>query len=193
MKRSPIMKKKLVFVGILLVCLFGSKSAFGDGLFFIGLQGGWSQQSLNLKDIEFNKNTAFLYGARVGIRILTFVVEGNFYQAAHNVEFAGVGDFDWNSRQISYNFLGLNVRFFLPFPMVNPYLTLGYGTYTADIKDIGKDKSGGWNAGLGLELFLGKKFSLLGEARYNYGKFDIKTEELTIKDFTFHLGINFYI
>jgi hypothetical protein len=71
-------------------------------------------------------------------------------------------------------------------------LTFGYGTYTADIKDIGKDKSKGLNAGLGAEVFLGKKLSLLGEARYNPGSFEIETEEISIKNFTFHFGINFY-
>ena len=185
------MKRKIVLLGILIVCLFGSGNLFGDGMFFIGLQGGWSQQSIDFRDVEFNKNTAFLYGARVGIRILTFVVEGNFYQAAHNIDASDIGDL-WDSRKINYNYLGLNVRLFLPFPIVNPYLTLGYGTYTADVKEIGKDKSGGWNAGLGLEVFLAKKFSLLGEARYNHGNFEIENKELSIKNFTFHVGINFY-
>ena len=76
------MKRKCVLLGILIVCLFGSSNLFGDGMIFIGLQGGWSQQNIDIRDIEFDRDTAFLYGARVGIRILTFVVEGNFYQAA---------------------------------------------------------------------------------------------------------------
>ena len=185
------MKRKIVLLGILIVCLFGSGNLFGDGMFFIGIQGGWSQQSIDIRDVEFDKNTAFLYGARVGIRILTFVVEGNFYQAAHNIEASNIVNL-WDTRKINTNYLGVNVRLFLPFPIVNPYLTLGYGTYTADIKDIGKDKRGGWNAGLGLEAFLGKKLSLLGEARYNTGNFEIETEEINIKNFTFHFGINFY-
>lgn len=185
------MTKKLFIFGILIVCLFGSGNLFGDGMFFIGLQGGWSQQSIDIRDFEFDKSTAFLYGARVGIRILTFVVEGNFYQAAHNIETSDIGNL-WDSRTVNYNYLGLNVRLFLPFPIVNPYLTFGYGTYTADIKDIGKDKKGGVNGGLGLEVFLGKKFSLLGEARYNPTNFEIESEEVGIKNFTFHIGINLY-
>jgi hypothetical protein len=186
------MKRKIVLLGILIVFLFGSGNIFGDGMVFVGLQGGWSQQNIDLRDIEFNRNTAFLYGARVGIRLLTFVVEVNFYQAAHNIDPSDIVNVNWDTRKINYSYLGLNVRLFLPFPIVNPYITLGYGTYTADIEDIDKDKSGGLNGGLGLEVFLGKKFSLLGEARFNYGKFDIEDEELTIKDFTFHIGINFY-
>jgi len=62
------MDRKIVLLGILIVCLFGSGNLFGDGMFFIGIQGGWSQQNIDIKDIEFDKNTAFLYGARVGIR-----------------------------------------------------------------------------------------------------------------------------
>jgi len=185
------MKNKLFVASFLIVSLFGSGNLHGDGLFFIGLQGGWSQQNIDVRDVEFDRDTAFLYGARLGIRILTFVVEGNFYQAAHNIGLSDFGDL-WESRQIDYNYLGVNLRFFLPFPFVNPYLTLGYGTYAADIKDIGKDKKGGWNAGLGAEVFLGKKFSLLGEVRYDRGTFEIEAEEVKIKDFTFHIGFNFY-
>ena len=92
------MKRKAVLFGILIVCLFGSGNLFGDGMFFVGIQGGWSQQNIDIGDIEFDRDTAFLYGARAGIRILTFVVEGNFYQAAHNI-----GDSDienlWDSRK----------------------------------------------------------------------------------------------
>jgi hypothetical protein len=185
------MKRQFVIFGILIVCLFGSSNVFGDGMFFIGLQGGWSQQNIDIRDVEFDKDTSFLYGARVGVRILTLVVEGNFYQAAHNIVASDVEHL-WDSRKINYNYLGLNVRFFLPFPLVNPYLTFGYGTYTADIKDVGEDKTGGWNAGLGAEVFLGKKFSFLGEVRYNPGDFEIETEEVKIKNFTFHIGFNFY-
>jgi hypothetical protein len=185
------MKRKAVLFGILIVCLFGSGNLFGDGMFFVGIQGGWSQQNIDIGDIEFDRDTAFLYGARAGIRILTFVVEGNFYQAAHNI---GASDIEnlWDSRKINYNYLGINVRLFLPFPLINPYLTAGYGSYSANIKDLGKDKQGGWNAGLGLEVFLGDKFSLLGEVKYNAGDFEIETEEIKIKNFTFHIGINLY-
>ncbi|MGD9344458.1 MAG: porin family protein [Candidatus Aminicenantes bacterium] len=184
------MKKKLIVFSILIVCLLGSGNLSAGGLFFIGIQGGWSQQSIDIRDFEFDKNTTFLYGARVGVRILMLAVEGNFYQAAHDIKASDVGNL-WDSRQIDYNYLGINVRLFLPLPIVNPYLTLGYGTYSADIEDIGEDKSGGWNAGLGAEVFLGEKFSLLGEARYNYGSFEIETVDIKIRSFTFHIGINF--
>lgn len=185
------MKKTCILFCILMACLCGSGSLYADGMFFLGIQGGWSQQNIDIRDFEFDKNTAFLYGARVGARLLMFVVEGNFYQAAHDIEASGIGSLR-DSRKVDYNYLGINLRILLPFPVVNPYLTLGYGTYTADIKDVGKDKKGGGNAGLGVEVFLGDKFSLLGEARYNQGSFEIETEEVKIKDFTFHVGINFY-
>lgn len=185
------MKRRLILLGILIVFLFGSGDLFGDGMFFIGVQGGWSQQNIDVGDIDFDRDTTFLYGARAGIRILTFVIDGNFYQAAHNIGISDIGDL-LDSREINYNYLGVNLRFFLPFPVVNPYLTLGYGKYSADIKDFGEDKQGGWNAGLGVEAFLGKNFSLLGEARYNHATFEIEEEEVKIKNFTFHVGINFY-
>jgi opacity protein-like surface antigen len=185
------MKRKIVVLGVLVVCLFGGSNLFGDGMFFIGLQGGWSQQGIDIRDIEFDKDTTFLYGARAGLRILMFVFEGNYYQAAHNIAISDISNL-WDGREISYSYLGLNVRIFLPFPVVNPYFTAGYGTYKADIKDVGEDRTGGWNVGLGVEVFLGKKFSLLGEGRYNNSDFDIESEEVKIENFTFHVGLNLY-
>ena len=92
------MKRRFILLGILIVCLFGSGNLFGDGMLFIGLQGGWSQQNIDIRDIEFDRDTKFLYGARAGIRILTFVVEGNFYQASHDMKASDIGDL-WETQK----------------------------------------------------------------------------------------------
>jgi opacity protein-like surface antigen len=126
---------------------------------------------------------------RAGFRILFFAIEGNYYQAAHNISIA---DVDLDDREVDYNHLGLSLRLFLPFPLVNPYLTFGYGRYSADIKNLGDDSNTGYNVGLGLELHLGEKFSLLGEGKYNHVGLNIENEDLKINDWTLHVGMNFY-
>lgn len=177
---------------LFLVCLFflgAGGNAYGSKIFFIGLQGGVSSQKIDFKDFEFNKNTAFLYGVRAGFRVLFFVIEGNYYQAAHNISIA---DVDLDERKVDYNHLGLSLRLFLPFPFVNPYLTFGYGRYSAEIKNLGDDSNTGYNIGFGLELHLGNKFSLLGEGKYNNVGLKIQNDDLEISNWTFHAGLNFY-
>jgi opacity protein-like surface antigen len=183
------MKKYAVLLLALIIFLgFGGK-AYGSKIFFIGLQGGWSSQKLDFKGLEFNRDTSFLYGLRVGARILFFTIEGQYFQAAHNIS---VADFALDERQINYNHLGLSLRLFLPFPLVNPYLTIGYGRYSADIKGLGDDSNAGYNVGLGLELHLGGTFSILGEGKYNHVGLEIEDDDLSVNDFTFHFGMNFY-
>jgi len=183
------MKKCAVLLLALILFLGIGGNAYGSKIFFIGLHGGMSSQKLDFKDLEFNRDTAFLYGLRAGFRILFFVIEGNYYQAAHNISIA---DFDLDERKIDYNHLGLSLRLFLPFPLVNPYLTFGYGKYSAKIKDLGDDSNSGYNIGLGVEFHLGKKFSLLGEGKYNNVGLNIEDDDLKIENFTLHVGLNFY-
>lgn len=161
----------------------------GVSFFFIGVQGGTSSQKLDFQDLEFDRDTAFLYGLRAGFRVLFFVIEGNYFQAAHNIS---VADFDLDDRKIDYNHLGLSLRLFLPFPLVNPYLTFGYGRYSAKIKHLDDDSNSGYNIGFGLEVHLGDKFSLLGEGKYNHVGLNLEDDDLKIDDWTLHVGLNFY-
>jgi opacity protein-like surface antigen len=187
------MRKKVfqMFVLTALSALIVS-SANAQGGFFIGLQGGWSSQKPGLDDVEFNSNTTFLYGARVGVKFMMVAVELNYFQAAHNLEVKELLTFDWNDRDIDYNYLGLNVRVYIPLILVQPYFTAGYGNYSANIKDIGKDKNRGINVGIGVELGLGDKFSLMAEGKYHRVELDIEETDLKLNNYTLSGGFNFY-
>jgi len=160
--------------------------------FYIGPQLGRSQQRPSLTDIEFDSDTTWLYGARAGVRILMFALEINYFQAAHNLTVKELFTFDWDGREIDYNYLGLNLKYYLPLLMLQPYLTVGYGYYTASIAGIDEDTKRGFNLGAGLELRLGKKFSLLAEGKYHHVKLDIDARELKLGDFTIAGGFNVY-
>ena len=164
-------------------------NAFGDKIIYVGLQGGWSSQKLDFRDLEFSRNTAFVYGLKAGVRILSLAVEGSYFQAAHNIDVADAG---LNDRRVDFNHLGLSVKLFLPLPLVSPYLVGGYGRYSADIKGLGDDSNSGYNLGTGAELNLGERFSLFGEARYNNVGLTIDDEDLKISSYTFHFGLNYY-
>ena len=76
--------------------------------------------------------------------------------------------------------------------LVHPFLTVGYGSYSANLKDIAKDSNRAINLGVGVELQLGDKFSLMAEGKYHNVKVDIEGEELSLKNYTLSGGFNIY-
>ncbi len=185
------MKKIVVLIFALGMFLFSIEGVYCQGV-YVGPQVGYSSQKPILKDVEFSYDTTFLFGARAGIKVFMIALEVNYFQAAHNLELTELITFSWGDRKIDYNYLGLNLKYFFPILIVHPYLTFGYGYYTADILDIGEDSSRGFNLGFGIEIQLGKRFSLLAEGKYHHARFDIAEEELKLKDFTFGGGFKFY-
>lgn len=185
------MRKKIKWIGVFLFILIASQ-AIAQGGIYLGIQVGYSAQKPSLKDVEFNTDTTYLYGLRAGIKLLMIAVELNYFQAAHNIDLADPTSIDWGGRDVDYNFVGLNLKYFFPLLLFQPYLTFGYGYYTADIKAIDKDRDGGYNLGVGLELKLGAKFSLLAEGKYHHVNLDIKEKELGLGDFTLSGGFNIY-
>ena len=178
---------------LLAVLFLGTTSGFGQSGVFLGVQGGFSAQKPSLKDIEFNTNTTFLYGLRAGIKFWMIAAELNFFQAAHNMELKELLTFAWQGRQVDYNFVGINLRYFFPIVVFHPFISFGFGYYTADLHEIDKDTDRGYNLGLGLEVHFGKKLSLLGEGRYHRVKLDLDQQDVRFGDFTFICGISLYL
>ena len=175
------------FLLIFILCLDLNASGI-----YIGPQLGYSMQKPSLKDVEFSTDTTFLYGLRAGLKILVFGVELNYFQAAHNLEFKVLVTFAWGGREVDYNYLGLNFKYYFPVLILQPHLIFGLGYYTADVFEIDKDTSMGFNLGLGLEVKLGKRFSLLAEVKYHHATLRIDEQELKIGDFTLGGGFNFF-
>jgi len=185
------MRKKAVLATAALLVFFLASPAFARSGLYLGIQGGYSAQKPSFKDVEFNTDTTFLYGLRAGIKLWMFGLEANYFQAAHNLDPADILNIGWAERQIDYNFVGLNLKYFLPVLIIDPFITVGYGYYSANISDIDKDKDGGYNFGVGLELNLGR-LSLLAEGKYHRVKLDITDKEFKIGDFTLSGGLNIY-
>lgn len=186
--------KKKSFVLFTFVFLFlTAAGASGQGGFFLGLQGGFSAQKPKMSAVEFNTDTSYLYGVRAGVKVWTFALDLNFFQAAHNISLADLESLGWEGREVDYNFIGANLKYFFPLSIFHPFVTLGYGYYTANILEIDKDTDQGYNFGAGFELHLGKKFSLLAEGKYHRVKLNIGDLDLRIGDFTIVGGFNIYI
>lgn len=185
---------KRTIAGLILVATLGAAAPdAGAGIVYVGVQGGVSRQKASLTGITFDPDTSFLYGVRAGVNILSFAVELNYFQAAHNLMTEAGAFSAWNEREVDYCYLGFNVRWtVLPLPVIHPYLTVGYGHYTADVHDIGKDRNGGFNVGAGVELMLGKRFSLLAEGKYHHVSMDIDAQKMKFANFTLSGGLNVY-
>lgn len=186
------MKKALWLSFILVLFLYIVPSASAQAGIYFGVYGGHSTQKPGLDDVEFNTDTAFLYGVRAGVKFLMMALEAGYFQAAHNINLTDFPLLDWDGRQVDYSFFGLNVKYILSLLVFHPYLTVGYGYYSVDIHDIDKDKNRGYNIGIGAELTLGKKIALLAEAKYHRVKLDIQERKLTIGNFTLLGGLNIY-
>jgi opacity protein-like surface antigen len=123
---------------------------------------------------------------------MMFAIEANYFHAAHNLVAKELVAFNWDGVEVEYSYLGLNLRVYIPLIVVHPYFTVGYGSYSANLKDIGKDTNRGINVGLGVEVQLGDTFSLMAEGKYHNVKVDIDESELELKNYTLSGGFNIY-
>jgi len=186
------MKKWPVSVCALVLLAGLTANAYSQVGIYVGGFGGASAQKPNFEDVEFDTNTTFLLGLHAGIRFLMFAAELNYFTADHNITMADYLLFNWDGKTNDYSYVGLNLKMFFPLAILHPYLTAGYGYYTADIHNIDKDNEGGWNIGAGLEVMLGRRFSILAEGKYHHVTVDIAGISLGLGNFTFCGGLNFY-
>lgn len=182
------MKKTVMLAVLLGLQLAGT--AYGQ--FYLGLDGGVSSQKLSLEDVKFDSDTSFVYGVRLGVNVLFLGIEGQYFQVSHNMTLSEFPDINWGERKVNYNYLGLNGKLFLPIPIVRPYFVLGYGYYTTNVKDIGKDSVTDVNFGIGVEFRLGQTFGIQGEGKYHSGIFGIDEDELAVKNYTLTGGLSFH-
>lgn len=180
------------FFVLIVFCVILTTGAFAKSGFFIGVQGGWSLQKPSLEEVNFESDSSFLYGARIGVKFMMFAVEVNYFQAAHNLVVKELVAFNWDGVEVDYHYLGINARVYIPLIVVHPYFTIGYGNYSAKLKDIDKGTNRGINVGVGVEIQLGDKFSLMAEGKYHNVNVDIEESELKLKNYTLSGGFNIY-
>jgi len=186
------MRKILIFWGLIFFTTVFAMEINAQTGIYIGPHLGLSSPKPKLEDIELTTDTSFLYGLRAGIKIAMVGLEVNYFQSAHNLDLEQVAPFGWDEREVDYNYLGLNLKWFFPILFIHPYITVGYGYYTADITTIDKDTTRKLNAGAGVEVHIGSKFSILAQGKYQSLNFDLDNLDFNIKDFTFSGGFNIY-
>jgi len=184
------MRKKISTVVLILVMVAASAKAGPIGL-YLGLQGGVSTQKPSVNSISFEPDSSILYGVKAGLKFFMFCLEASFFQSAHSLSVSDPSLATWNGRSVEYNYAGLNLRWNFPFVLVTPYITVGYGYYGENIKELQKESNAGYNFGAGAELRLGK-IGFLAEARYHRVKMNIEGTDFSFKNFTWIGGLNFY-
>lgn len=185
------MKKPLVVLSVVAMGLLLAGNAAASTGFYLGPEFGWAGPSFSYTNLDFKGNSAFLIGARAGFKILFFAVEGSYLTQSHDL-ISDENAFLWEGNKTRLQTLGINGKLFIPFPLIHPYITGGWGSYTVDIDDVGKGTNGGYNIGAGLELGLGK-MSLFAEGKYHMVTVDIKGSDLDVSYWaaTFGFHINF--
>jgi len=177
---------------LILFLAFGAAAAEAQTGLYVGGYLGYSAQKPSFKNIEFTTNTTFVYGFRAGLRFLMLALEVNYFSAMHNLEVSDFLLLNWNGRTNDFSFIGINLKYLMSIAFIHPYLTAGYGYYTADISAIDKDKEGGYNAGAGVEVQLGKRIGLVVEGKFHHVRVDIAKIDLALGDFVVSGGLNFH-
>jgi opacity protein-like surface antigen len=148
-----------------------------------------SNQNVKAGEIQFDKDSAVLYGVQAGIKFLGLAVEGQFYRADHTLL---AEDFPRDVEQeMDYYYLGVNGKLGLPLAIVYPYLTVGYGSYSVDLKGLGKKSDSAFNVGAGAELILGK-LGVFGELRYSDFSVEFENLEWDFGGLDLHFGLNIH-
>ena len=184
--------KRMAVPILTLAVLAGLAAPAASQSIYIGAYGGTSAQTPQFQNVQFTTDTTFVYGVRVGFRLLTFAVEGTYFQAAHNIIVGGGSLIDLNNKVNDYSFLGVNAKLFFPLLFLQPYITAGYGYYTASIDTLDPARDAGFNFGAGLELKLGSKFGITAEGRWHNVHVDVLAISLGLGDFTLCGGFNYY-
>jgi hypothetical protein len=185
-------KKKGILIFLLLFLISTRTPVFAQVGAYLGVYGGFSAQKPSLTDVEFSTDTTFVYGARAGVRFMMFALEGNYFQAAHNLKLKELVALNWDGLELDYSYIGLNLNLVFTILALQPYFTFGYGYYTANIQSVGKDRKGGINFGAGLEVMLGRRLSLVAEGRYHQAKVSVSAKELSLGNLILCGGLNLH-
>ncbi len=186
------MKKLFAPLSLCILFFWLVSSLWAQGGVFLGPQAGYSRQKPSLGDIEFIGDAAHFYGLRAGIKVMIFAVEINYFRATHDLTGKDNASGGWEDQPLKYNYLGLNFKYFFPILFVHPFATFGLGYYTAHILENNEDQDRGFNLGLGLEIHLGKKFSVLAEGKYHHANLELDEMSFRVRNFTIGGGINIY-
>lgn len=184
------MKKKLFSRAAWGIFLLVIASAPASAQFYLGIRGGLSSQDASADQIKFDKNSVMLYGAQAGVKFLGLALEGQFYRADHSLlgENSAMVEVE---QEMDYYYLGVSGKLGISLAVIYPYVTVGYGTYSVTLRDLGKESDSAFSAGAGVELTLGK-VGVFGEIRYSDFDLDVAGMDWDFGGIDLHFGLNIH-
>jgi hypothetical protein len=186
------MKRNALAVVIAAAVILAASAVPAQSQFYIGLRGGLANQDVSqsggLADIDFDKDSAALYGGQIGFKLSMFAIEGVFYKSDHDL-LSGDSSIPSEGVEMDTYFYGVNGKLGIPLVVVYPYITVGYGVHTADLAGFGKDSDPAFNAGAGVQVKLGM-VGLFGELRYTDFSFEIDNVDWDFGGLELHFGLN---
>jgi hypothetical protein len=184
--------KKIMITGLVVVFLLVTASSLQAQKLYIGGLLGYSMQDLEVPTLEFDQDNSLFYGGMLGLSFMGFAIEAQYMRSDYDIVQTVSGIVDWDGETLEYQYIGANLKFTpISVKILKLYLTAGYGSYTTDISNVGKDSDWSWNAGAGIEL----RFSKLGivfEGRYRPGDVLMDGQPLDLGNYSLGLGILLY-
>ncbi len=178
--------------GLVVAFLLLSASGLHAQKLYIGAQLGYHAQSLEVPTLEFDTGTSLFYGGQIGLSFAMFAIEATYIRSDYEIVQTVSGVVDWNGETLVYQYIGANVKIIpISLKFLKLYATGGYGTYLADIKNVGDDNDWGFNFGGGVELRI-SKIGILFEGKYRPGEVAIEGQTLDLGNYSFGAGINIY-
>jgi opacity protein-like surface antigen len=188
------MKRKTLAVVIAVAVILAASAVPGRAQLYIGVRGGLANQNASLNgslgDIKFDKDSAALYGGQIGLKFSLLAIEAEYYHSDYDL-MSGNSAIPSGGVAMDYDYVGVNGKLGIPLVVVYPYITVGYGMYSTDVADFGKDSDTGWNAGAGVELKLGA-VGLFGELRYSDFSVVLEEQNWDFGGLEFHFGLNIH-
>ena len=163
--------------------------------FYIGVKFGLSQQKTKFEELEAFYATEYstVYGFCIGTKFSNFGLEANYFHSDHHLTLKeDVPPPELNIERFKLNVIGVNFLYYLPIPVVQPYLSAGMGSYNVDVVGFAKDSSMGYNFGVGANIRVTELVSISADGKYHLVKFDLNQNEMDLKEFTWYVSVNFH-
>jgi Outer membrane protein beta-barrel domain len=193
------MSKSMTLAAIVLLAIgvvpAPAAAAAGGADLSIGIKFGLSSQSTRMRDFgyEFTKDIGATYGFRLGARSGRFGLEVSYFYASQGVRPIGANPPIVRIERLRLSNVSVNVlAYILPASPINPYMTVGYGTYRLHLDPSAGDANDGPNVGGGVDIRILKRVSLSAEGKRHWVRVALYGNKVNIGDWTWNFGVNFH-
>jgi hypothetical protein len=184
--------KKNILISLLLIGIWANPVVAQDA--YLGVKFGLAQQNTKFEELEARYETEYstVYGFCIGTKISSFGLEAHYFHSDHHLLPKATPPPGLDIDRFKLNVVGANVLYYFNIPVVKPYLSAGMGTYSVDVVGFSKDRSIGYNFGVGANARITDLVSISADGKYHLVKFDLNEYVMDLKEFMWYLSVNFH-